>query len=241
MPTLSLVPWQSTLIPAGVIQLPVLYLTSQTALWSTDIRRILQLGKLRTRQTNAEYDDERSTGCLHVNEGYNSLHFSLKWTVTRLCTKPWALEAVFIAAPERPSRLDSGCTQACFTGLWLYSLCLSINQLLWGWQGSGMQKAGERLQRKSWTLGSELRGKATSLPLSHECVGVSLLQFHSDLSSSTAAGTRDEGLGVGGMMAFPALSSARTEWLFVNDDPFMHCKWPQVTLETLKSLKDATV
>jgi len=48
-------------------------------------------------------------------------------------------------------------------------------------------------------------------------------------------------LGVGRMMAFHPLSSDRTGWLFVNDDPFMRSKWPQVALETLRSLKDATV
>lgn len=42
-------------------------------------------------------------------------------------------------------------------------------------------------------------------------------------------------------MVFRALSSERTEWLFVNDDPFMRGKWPLVALETLKSLKDAIV
>lgn len=43
------------------------------------------------------------------------------------------------------------------------------------------------------------------------------------------------------MMAFYALSSERTERLFVNDDPFTRGKWPQVALENPKSLKDATM
>lgn len=50
--------------------------------YEVDVRHILQLGKLRTRQTKAEYDDERpslcSPGCLYVNVGYKALHFSLK-------------------------------------------------------------------------------------------------------------------------------------------------------------------
>lgn len=67
----------------------------------------------------------------------------------------------FIAAPECPQGLASGLAhKVCFTGLWAWSSCPSINQLLWRRQWPGTWMSRERIQIKSWMLCHDLRGKA---------------------------------------------------------------------------------
>lgn len=102
-------------------------------------------------------------------------------------------------------------------------------------QGCGWLETGYRKSPGCCAVNS---GKATWLPSSHVCVGVLLLQFRSD-SSSSVTGTQRCRRWALREWWWPFMHL--TEWLFVSDDPFMCGKWPQVALEILKPLKDAAV